>query len=180
MITNKDSLSHAACKRTDTVFSYFTKPNFLSKLRHWLSPSLTSSPHFARLSIFANFDFIHDLSCNTRKPTEQWTVICDAHAYVLFSWGPGVSYIVVTTRATISTRSLVMWSPPSGPWLPLPNMLESPHMKLFRARLSTIPAKKQIQVVNFFQNPSVRRKLQNEFYCRTFDFQKQNVRMKLQ
>ena len=29
MMTHNDSLSHAACKRTDTVFSYFTKPNFL-------------------------------------------------------------------------------------------------------------------------------------------------------
>ena len=31
-MTNKDSLSHAACNRTDTVFSNFLKPNFLSKL----------------------------------------------------------------------------------------------------------------------------------------------------
>ena len=30
IMTTKDSLSHAACKRTDTVFSNFTKPNFLS------------------------------------------------------------------------------------------------------------------------------------------------------
>ena len=70
MMTNKDSLSHAARKRTDTVFSKFTKPNFLSKLRHWLSPSSTISPQFTRLSVIANSHFVHDLRCKTRKPTE--------------------------------------------------------------------------------------------------------------
>ena len=70
MMTNEDSLSHAACKRTDTVFSNFTKPNFLSKLRHWLSPSSTSSPLFTRLSVFTNSHFVHDLRCETMKPTE--------------------------------------------------------------------------------------------------------------
>ena len=43
MMTNKDSLSHVAWKRADTVFSNFTKPNLLSKLRHLLCPSSTSS-----------------------------------------------------------------------------------------------------------------------------------------
>ena len=72
-------------KRTDTVFSNFTKPNFLSKLRHWLSPSSTSSSHFARLSVFANSRFVHDLRFKTRKPIEQWTVIFDANTCVFFS-----------------------------------------------------------------------------------------------
>ena len=57
--------SHAACKRTDTIFSDFTK------LRHWLSPSSTSSPHFTRLSVFANSHFVHDLRCKTRKLTRN-------------------------------------------------------------------------------------------------------------
>ena len=70
MMTNEDSLSHAACKKTDTVLSNFTKPNFLSELRYWLSPPSTSSPHFTRLSIFANRHLVHDLRCKTRKPTE--------------------------------------------------------------------------------------------------------------
>ena len=48
MMTNIDSLSHATCTRTDTVFSNLTKQNFLSKLRHCLSPSSTSSPHCTR------------------------------------------------------------------------------------------------------------------------------------
>ena len=85
MMTNKDSLSHAACKRTDTIFSNFTKPTFLSKLRHWLSPPSTSSSNFTRLSVFANTHFVHELRCKTRKPIEQWTVICDTHTCVLFS-----------------------------------------------------------------------------------------------
>ena len=63
MMTDEDSSSHATCKRADTVFSNFTKPNFLSKLRHWLSPSSTSSPHFTRSSIFADPHFVHDLRC---------------------------------------------------------------------------------------------------------------------
>ena len=66
MMTNKDSLSHAACKRTDTVFPNFTKP-FFSKLRHWLSPSSTNSPHFTRFSVFADPHFIHDLRYKTRR-----------------------------------------------------------------------------------------------------------------
>ena len=77
--------SHAACKRTDTVFSNFTKSNFLSKLRHWLSPSSTSSSHFTRLSVFAHSHFVRDFRCKTRKPTDQWTVICDAQTCVLSS-----------------------------------------------------------------------------------------------
>ena len=52
IMTDKDSLSHAACKRTDTKFSYFTEPNFLSKLRHWHSASSSSSSQFARLCLF--------------------------------------------------------------------------------------------------------------------------------
>ena len=47
LMTNEDSLSHAACKRTDTVFSNFTKPNFLSNLRCWL------------FSIFDQFSSFH-------------------------------------------------------------------------------------------------------------------------
>ena len=66
-MTKEDSLSHAACKRTDTVFSYFTKPNFLSKLLHWLCPSSTSSPHFTRLSVLANSHLVHDMRGKTRK-----------------------------------------------------------------------------------------------------------------
>ena len=85
MMTHKDSLSHATCKRTDTVFSYFTKSNFLSKLRHWLTPSSTSSPHFTSFSVFADPHFVHDLRCKTKKPTEMWTVICDTHTCVMFS-----------------------------------------------------------------------------------------------
>ena len=85
MMINEDSLSHAACNRTDTIFSNVTKPNFLSKLRQWLSPSSTSSPHFTRLSIFATSHRVHDLRCKTKKLTERWTVICDTYTCVLFS-----------------------------------------------------------------------------------------------
>ena len=53
-----------------SVISNFTKPNFLSKLRHWLSPSSTSSPQFTCFSIFADSHLVHDLRCKTRKPTE--------------------------------------------------------------------------------------------------------------
>ena len=47
MMTNEDSLSHAACKRTDTVFSNFTKPNF----------SLQIAP--LAFSIFEQFSSFH-------------------------------------------------------------------------------------------------------------------------
>ena len=69
MMTNKDSLSHAACKRTDTVFSNPTKPNFLSKLRHRLSPSSTSSPHFTRLSVFANCPIMF-MTCAAKRGSQ--------------------------------------------------------------------------------------------------------------
>ena len=69
MMTNKDSLSHATCKRTDTVLSNFSKPNFLSKLRHWLSPSSTSSSHFTRLSIFAN-SLILFMTCAAKRRSQ--------------------------------------------------------------------------------------------------------------
>ena len=39
IMTNKDALSHVTCKGTDAMLSDLTEPNFLSKLRHWLSPS---------------------------------------------------------------------------------------------------------------------------------------------
>ena len=82
---DEDSLGHAACRRTDTVLANFTKPNLLSKLCHCLSPSSTSSPHFTRLSVFADSHLVHYLRCKTRKPTEQRTVICDTHTCVTFS-----------------------------------------------------------------------------------------------
>ena len=47
MMTNKDSLSHAACKRTDTVFSNFTKPKL----------SLQIAP--LAFSIFDQFSSFH-------------------------------------------------------------------------------------------------------------------------
>ena len=108
MMTNEDSLRHAACKRTDTVFSNFTKPNFLSKLRHGLSPSSTSSPHFTCLSVFANSHLVHDLHCKTRKPTEQRTVICDTHTCVLFSGNSKNSTLSFNFLAAISTRPLAI------------------------------------------------------------------------
>ena len=69
-MSNKNSLSHATCKRTDTIFSNFMTPNFLSKLRHWLSPSSSRTSHSTRLSVFANSPSVHDLHCKKRKPTE--------------------------------------------------------------------------------------------------------------
>ena len=78
MTANEDFLSHAACTRTDTVFSNCTKPNFLSELRHWLSPSSTSSPHFSRLSLSADSHLVHDLRCLCfvqRKFEEFYTVV---------------------------------------------------------------------------------------------------------
>ena len=36
-------------------------------------------------SIFTNSHYVYDLSCKTEKPAEWRTVICDAHACVLFS-----------------------------------------------------------------------------------------------
>ena len=108
MMTDKESLSHATCKRTDTVFSKFTKPNFLSKLRHWLSPSSTSSPHFTRVSVFANSHLVHALRCKTRKPTEKRTVICDTYTFVLLSGKSKSLHCRFTSLTAISTRPLTL------------------------------------------------------------------------
>ena len=70
MMTNRDFLSHTSCKRADNVFSNFTKPNFPSQLRHWLSLPSTSSPHFTRPSVFANSHFVHDLRYKMKTSTE--------------------------------------------------------------------------------------------------------------
>ena len=50
MMTDEDSMGHAACKRTVTVLTSFS--SLLSKVCHW-------RPHLVR-----------DLRCKTRKPTE--------------------------------------------------------------------------------------------------------------
>ena len=55
--------------RADTVFSNVAKPNFLSKLRHWLSPSSNNSPHFTRFAVFLHSHLVHDLRCKKRKST---------------------------------------------------------------------------------------------------------------
>ena len=49
------------------------------------SPSSTSSPHFTRLSIFANSHLVHDLRCKTKKPTAYRTVIFNTCTCVLLS-----------------------------------------------------------------------------------------------
>ena len=73
-------------KRTDTVLSNFTTPNFLSKLRHWLSPSSTSSPHFTRLSTFCQFSSCSWPALQKRgSQLSNGTVLCDTHTCVLSS-----------------------------------------------------------------------------------------------
>ena len=67
IMIDKDSLSRAACKGTDTVFPNFTEPNFLSKLRHELSPSSSSSSQFLRLCIFTDSHVVLDLCCKNGK-----------------------------------------------------------------------------------------------------------------
>ena len=128
-MTNKDSVNHAACKRTDTVFSNFTKPNFLSKLRQWLSPSSTRSPHFTCLCVFANSHFIHDLRCKTRKPTEQRTVVCNTHTCVIFS---GNSDVVSPLSQPFKHDRWPCDHPQVVPVesLPLPHMRESPRLEV--------------------------------------------------
>ena len=60
---NKDSLSHTTRKGTGAISSNFPEPDFfLSKLCHWVSPSSSSSPHFARPSSESStmsFHFFH-------------------------------------------------------------------------------------------------------------------------
>ena len=70
MMTNKNSLSHELTHELAPSAPIERNQTFLSKLRHWLSPSSTSSPQFTRLSIFANPHVVHDLRCKTKKPTE--------------------------------------------------------------------------------------------------------------
>ena len=67
MMTNKDSLSRAACKRTSPFLRNQTfSPNCVIGFLH-LRPVLLN---FTRLSVFANSHLVHDLRCKTRKPTE--------------------------------------------------------------------------------------------------------------
>ena len=66
-----------------TIFSNFAEPNFLSKLRRWLTPCLTSSPQFIGFPIYANSHF--DVHCKTEEPTVQRTAICDTHTCVVFT-----------------------------------------------------------------------------------------------
>ena len=101
MMTNEDSSSHATCKRADTIFSNFAKPNFLSKLRHWVSPPSTSSPHFTRLAVFANSHFIHDLRC-----------IMDCHLRYVHS-----CFVQLKFEEFRTVFSLLSWPSPHDHWL---------------------------------------------------------------
>ena len=72
MITNEDSLSHAACKRNDTAFPNFTK----TKLCLQIAPlAFSIFDKFVLISlVFPSLPILilcHDLRCKTRKPTEQ-------------------------------------------------------------------------------------------------------------
>ena len=67
MMTNEDSLSHAACKELTPSSPILRNQTFLSKLRRWLSPSSNSSPHFTRFSVFAVPYVVHDLRCKNEK-----------------------------------------------------------------------------------------------------------------
>ena len=115
MMTNKDSLSHAACKRADTVFSNFTKPNFLSKLRHWLSPSSTTSPQFTRFPSLPLL--ILFVTCAAKRESQlsnglssaiRTPVLCSEEILK-------VLHCRFTSLTAISTRPLAMWSPSGGP-----------------------------------------------------------------
>ena len=84
MMTNEDSLSHAACKCTDTTFSKFAEPNFLSRLRHWLSPNSTRSPYFTRFSVFADPHLVHGLRCK-KRPSQLSSGLSTAMRTLLWS-----------------------------------------------------------------------------------------------
>ena len=110
MKTDKNSLSHAACKWTDTVFSIFTEPNLLSKLRLG-SPSSTSSPRITRFS-----HFVHDFRCKNGEA--NWVTDCHlryAHLCCVQRKSWEFFTVFVTSLKDISTRPLAMWSPSGGP-----------------------------------------------------------------
>ena len=72
MMINKDSLSDAACKRTDTIFSNVWEPNFLSKLCNGFS-IFVLFVQVRSFSILTNTHFVHVLCYKRgggRKPAE--------------------------------------------------------------------------------------------------------------
>ena len=103
-MTNKDSLSHAPCKLTDTVFSNFTEPNFLSKLRHWLSPPSTRSPHFTRLIL------ILIMTCAAKRRSQLSHGLSSAMRTLVFCSAEirSVVHCRFTSLTAISTRPLAM------------------------------------------------------------------------
>ena len=103
MMTKKDSMSHTTC--TCTLLSNFSNSDSCPKLCHWISPPSSSSHHFARLSIFADVLFVHDLHCDTRKPTKQRTVIRDAWRPLLNDqWQTDLPLMVSAESLQLCTR----------------------------------------------------------------------------
>ena len=108
MMTNEDSLSHSACKRTDTVLSNFTKPIFSPNcaigILH-LRPVLLISLVFLTLSILILF-----MTCAAKRASQlsnglssaiRTLVFCSAEIRI-------VPHCHFTSLTAISTRPLAM------------------------------------------------------------------------
>ena len=116
MITNEDSLSYAACNRTDTIFSNFTKPNFLSlhcaiRFPH-LRPVLLISLIFPSLPILILF-----MTFAAKRGSQQSDGLPSAIRTLVFCAAEirRVLHCRFTFLTAISTRPLAMKSPSSGP-----------------------------------------------------------------
>ena len=122
MMTNEDSLSHAACKRADTIFSNFTKPNFLSKSRPLgflhLRPVLIISLVLPSLPILILF-----MTCAANQEANWGNGLSSAIRTLVFC-------SVVSSLTAISTRPLPCDHPQVVPAesLPLLHMRRSTHL----------------------------------------------------
>ena len=85
------------------------KPNFLSKLRRWLSPPSTGSPQFTGFSVFADPHFVHDLRCKTKRNQQSNGLPSEIRTLVLYSAEiQRVLHCRFTCHAAIPTRPLAM------------------------------------------------------------------------
>ena len=83
------------------------------------------------ISVVANSHLVRDLECKTKKPTEQWTVICETHTCVLYSGNSESSTLSVSLLSQPFQHDRWPCDHPQVVFvetLPLPHMRESPHL----------------------------------------------------
>ena len=129
---NEDSLSQAACKRTDTVFSNFTKPNFLSELRP------------LAFSIFDQFSSFHSsfrlcqilnlfMTCTAKRGSQLRNGLSSARRILVFCSAeirrvPTLSFHFSHSHFHTTVGHVNLLHAVLADSLPLLHMRESPHL----------------------------------------------------